>query len=105
MSLLVTGVGALVLFYCWRYFRDDEPGLGRFAATLAGFAGAIGLVAADDLILLYVFWDSPRSSRTCSSATSRFERDTYALSLVLCVALLSFVGSVSVARFVSRRPE
>ncbi|HVD79860.1 MAG TPA: hypothetical protein VNB87_04950 [Propionibacteriaceae bacterium] len=42
MSLLVTGVGALVLFYCWRYFRDDEPGLGKFAATLTGFAGAIG---------------------------------------------------------------
>ena len=57
MSLLVTGVGALVLFYCWRYFRDDEPGLGKFAATLTGFAGAIGLVAADDLILLYVLWD------------------------------------------------
>jgi multisubunit Na+/H+ antiporter MnhF subunit len=27
------------------------------------------------------------------------------LSLVLCLTLLSFVGSVSVARFVSRRPE
>jgi multicomponent Na+:H+ antiporter subunit A len=58
MSLLVTGVGALVLFYCWRYFSDDEPGLGRFAATLTGFAGAMnGLVVADGLILLYVFWE------------------------------------------------
>src|SRR5829696_5346414 len=58
MSLLVTGVGALVLFYCWGYFSDDEPGLGRFAATLTGFAGAMnGLVVADDLILLYVFWE------------------------------------------------
>jgi multicomponent Na+:H+ antiporter subunit A len=57
-SLLVTGVGALVLFYCWGYFRDDEPGLGRFAATLTAFAGAMhGLVVADDLILLYVFWE------------------------------------------------
>ena len=45
MSLLVTGVGALVLFYCWGYFRDDDPGLGRFAATLTAFAGAMhGLV-------------------------------------------------------------
>ena len=58
MSLLVTGVGALVLFYCWGYFSDDEPGLGRFAATLTAFAGAMnGLVVADDLILLYVFWE------------------------------------------------
>ena len=36
MSPLLTGVGALVLFYCWRYFSDDEPGIGRFAATLMG---------------------------------------------------------------------
>ena len=34
-----------------------------------------------------------------------YEQDTYALALVLCLSLLSFVGSVSVARFVSRRPE
>jgi multicomponent Na+:H+ antiporter subunit A len=58
MSLLVSGVGALVLFYCWGYFSDKEPGLGRFGATLTGFAGAMnGLVVADDLILLYVFWE------------------------------------------------
>ena len=31
MALLVTGVGCLVLFYCARYFDDDEPGLGGFA--------------------------------------------------------------------------
>ncbi|WP_326555723.1 Na+/H+ antiporter subunit A [Micromonospora sp. NBC_01813] len=58
MVLLVGGVGALVLIYCARYFAPGEPGLGRFTAVFAGFAGAmLGLVLADDLILLYIFWE------------------------------------------------
>lgn len=58
MTYVVAGIGALVLFYCARYFRPDEPGLGSFAAVLTGFAGAmLGLVLADDLVLLYVFWE------------------------------------------------
>ncbi|ROO58864.1 multisubunit sodium/proton antiporter MrpA subunit /multisubunit sodium/proton antiporter MrpB subunit [Micromonospora sp. Llam0] len=58
MVLLVGGVGALVLIYCARYFAPGEPGLGRFTANFVGFAGAmLGLVLADDLILLYVFWE------------------------------------------------
>ncbi|WFE27453.1 Na+/H+ antiporter subunit A [Solwaraspora sp. WMMD791] len=58
MVLLVGGVGALVLIYCARYFTADEPGLGRFTAVFVGFAGAmLGLVIADDLILLYIFWE------------------------------------------------
>jgi multicomponent Na+:H+ antiporter subunit A len=59
MAVLVTGIGALVLFYASRYFHSDESGLGAFAASLTGFAGAMhGLVVADDLILLYVFWEA-----------------------------------------------
>ncbi len=62
LSLLLTfvaaGVGALVLAYCARYFRDDEDALGRFAAVLVAFAGAmLGLVLSDDLLLMYVFWE------------------------------------------------
>ncbi|MCW2740339.1 MAG: hypothetical protein JWR45_761 [Blastococcus sp.] len=57
-GLLVTGVGALVLVYCARYFEPGEEGTGRFAATLTAFAGSmLGLVLADDLLLLYVFWE------------------------------------------------
>ncbi|MDP9434588.1 MAG: Na+/H+ antiporter subunit A [Actinomycetota bacterium] len=55
---LVSGVGTLVFLYCARYFSPDAAGLGRFAAVLTGFAGAmLGLVLADDLLLLYVFWE------------------------------------------------
>ncbi|HEX5541383.1 MAG TPA: Na+/H+ antiporter subunit A [Micromonospora sp.] len=59
MVLLVGGVGALVLIYCARYFTGDEPGLARFTAVFVGFAGAmLGLVIADDLLLLYIFWEA-----------------------------------------------
>ncbi|ASW54107.1 Na+/H+ antiporter subunit A [Plantactinospora sp. KBS50] len=58
LLLLVGGVGALVLVYCTRYFPSGEPELGRFAAAFVGFAGAMtGLVMADNLLLLYVFWE------------------------------------------------
>lgn len=58
MMLIVTGIGALVLFYCTWYFSDDEPGLTAFAGHFVAFAGAmLGLVLADDLLVLYVFWE------------------------------------------------
>jgi len=59
LALIVTGVGALVLLYCTHYFRDDEPALGRFAALLLAFAGVmLGLVTADDVFLLFIFWEA-----------------------------------------------
>ncbi|RJK96132.1 Na+/H+ antiporter subunit A [Vallicoccus soli] len=58
LAALVTGVGALVLVYCSRYFGAASPGLARFAGVLVAFAGAmLGLVLADDVLLLYVCWE------------------------------------------------
>ena len=58
MVALVSGVGSLVIAYCAAYFDADDPSVGRFAGVLTGFAGAmLGLVLADDLLLLYVFWE------------------------------------------------
>ncbi|MDO8147367.1 Na+/H+ antiporter subunit A [Isoptericola sp. b515] len=58
LLLVVGGVGALVLLYCSAYFSRDAFGTGRFAGTLTAFAGAMmGLVTADDLLLLFVFWE------------------------------------------------
>jgi multicomponent Na+:H+ antiporter subunit A len=58
LVLLVGGVGALVLLYCARYFPAAGFELPRVTALLLGFAGAmLGLVLADDLLLLYVFWE------------------------------------------------
>ncbi|MEZ5247508.1 MAG: hydrogen gas-evolving membrane-bound hydrogenase subunit E [Acidimicrobiales bacterium] len=54
---IVSGVGVLVMAYASQYF-GDEDGLGRFAALLTIFAGAMtGLVSADSLILIFVFWE------------------------------------------------
>lgn len=58
MSLIVLGIGALVLAYCARYFSEDSPDTGSFGAQLVAFAGAMyGLVVADDLLLLFIFWE------------------------------------------------
>ncbi|MDV6268251.1 Na+/H+ antiporter subunit A [Rhodococcus sp. ACPA4] len=58
MAVLVLGVGTLILIYCARYFNDDEPRLGIFAAEMVAFAGAMfGLVTSDNMLLLYMFWE------------------------------------------------
>jgi multicomponent Na+:H+ antiporter subunit A len=57
LALLITGIGAFVVLYAARYMRDD-PKLHRFLATLMLFMAAmLGAVLADDLILLFVFWE------------------------------------------------
>lgn len=58
MSLLILGVGSLVLVYCARYFKNQDPDLGGFGAQLLAFAGAMfGLVTSDDLLMLFIFWE------------------------------------------------
>ncbi len=57
MVALVGGIGVLIFVYAWRYF-DEREGLGRFASYLVLFAGSMfGLVVADNLLLLFVFWE------------------------------------------------
>lgn len=58
LALIVTGIGALVLAYCRWYFAADPPQL-RVVGLLTAFCAAmIGLVTADDLIAIYVFWEA-----------------------------------------------
>jgi len=57
MVALVGGIGVLVFVYAWGDF-DHREGLGRFTAHLVMFSGAMfGLVVADNLLLLFVFWE------------------------------------------------
>ncbi|WP_102145296.1 Na+/H+ antiporter subunit A [Mycobacterium hubeiense] len=63
MSVLVLAIGALVLFYCADYFHHHdghiEKRLPSFAAELVAFSGSMfGLVVADNLLVLYVFWET-----------------------------------------------
>lgn len=57
-ALLVTGAGALVLLYCRNYFDDEDNGLARFGGVFVGFAASmLGLVLADNVYLMFVFWE------------------------------------------------
>ncbi|NRA99777.1 MAG: DUF4040 domain-containing protein [Rhodobacteraceae bacterium] len=56
-ALLITGIGALIHLYSARYLRG-HPQFGRFALYLTAFELAmLGLVLADSLITLFVFWE------------------------------------------------
>ncbi|WP_232662372.1 hydrogen gas-evolving membrane-bound hydrogenase subunit E [Pseudonocardia sp. TRM90224] len=58
MIVLVSGVGAVIIVYCAGYFERRAEEAPRSAALLLAFAGAmLGLVLADDLFTLYVFWE------------------------------------------------
>lgn len=57
MVVLVSGIGALVFVYAWHYF-GSAPTAGRAAGLLTLFSGSmLGLVLADNLLLLFVFWE------------------------------------------------
>ena len=57
-GLMVAGVGTLVVVYAAGYFGDPAR-RGRFLAFLLAFAvSMLGLVLADDLILLFLFWEA-----------------------------------------------
>ena len=57
MALLVSGIGALIVIYAGGYMAGDKQ-IGRFFMLLFLFMGAmLGLVLADNVIILYVFWE------------------------------------------------
>jgi multicomponent Na+:H+ antiporter subunit F len=72
------------------------------SAMMAVFRVLTGPTILDRMVALEVFLVTVMCGLLVEMA---YEQDTYALTLVLCLALLGFVGSVSVARFASRRPE
>lgn len=56
-ALLITGIGALVMLYAARYLAGHVH-QGRFSLYLTAFMLAmLGLVTADNLLLLFVFWE------------------------------------------------
>ncbi|MCS7465853.1 putative monovalent cation/H+ antiporter subunit A [Stieleria sp. ICT_E10.1] len=56
-GLMVTGIGALILVYAGAYLRGDDR-LGRLWMLLLLFMAAmLGLVLADNLLTLFIFWE------------------------------------------------
>ena len=57
-ALLILGIGALVVLYAAYYLHHDDPS-ARFFQFLLLFMGAmLGIVLADNLVLLVVFWEA-----------------------------------------------
>ncbi|WP_368498273.1 Na+/H+ antiporter subunit A [Herbiconiux sp. A18JL235] len=120
LSLVVLGVGALVLVYCARYFSPREPQLGRFAALLLAFAGVMyGLVTADDIYVMFMFWEitSVLSYLLIGHYTARKESRGAALQALLVttfgglamlvgiILLTVDAGTTSLAELVAAPPE
>jgi len=56
-TLLITGIGTLVVIYAGGYLRGHAR-LGEFFAILFAFMGAmLGVVLSDNVIALFVFWE------------------------------------------------
>ena len=120
LTLVVTGVGALVLVYCAAYFRPGDRGIGRFVGILMAFAGSMyGLVLADDVYLLFVFWEATSvfSYLLIGHARTRLRSRQAALQALLVttlggltmlvglVMLAQFGGTTSLSELVANPPE
>jgi len=58
MSVVVAGIGVVVLLYAASYFASTARDLGRLAGLLVLFGGSmLGLVQADHLLVLYTCWE------------------------------------------------
>ncbi|PWZ88476.1 proton-conducting transporter membrane subunit, partial [Staphylococcus pseudintermedius] len=56
-SLLITGIGSLVVLYSISYLSQSEQ-LGHFYCYLLMFMSAmLGVVLSDNLLVLYFFWE------------------------------------------------
>ncbi|MFP4438176.1 MAG: putative monovalent cation/H+ antiporter subunit A [Chloroflexaceae bacterium] len=56
-ALLITGIGTLVILYTAGYLAEDEHIDRFYAFTLIFMASMLGLVLANNVITLYVFWE------------------------------------------------
>jgi multicomponent Na+:H+ antiporter subunit A len=57
-ALLITGIGALVVFYSIFYLDKMKEQLNTFYVYLLLFMGAmLGVVLSDNLIVMYAFWE------------------------------------------------
>jgi multicomponent Na+:H+ antiporter subunit A len=85
MALLISGIGALVVVFAAGYL-GDHPHLGRFYAWLFIFMAAmLGVVLADHLLLVFVFWELTSLS---SFMLIGFEHDQAAARAAALQALL-----------------
>lgn len=119
LALIVTGIGALVLFYCRWYFKPGAAAT-RSLGLLTWFAGTmLGLVTADNLILLYVFWelttvfsyllignDFTRKANRSAALTALIVTTVGGLAMLVGIVILGVKsGSFSLAAIAANQPE
>ncbi len=106
-ALLATGIGFLVLVYSSRYLRlhlehegRPESEETRFYGFMLFFMGAmVGLAMAQDLVLVFVFWDLTAVASYYLIAYDRHDPDARASALMALVvtgvtAVLLLVGAL-----------
>ena len=106
-ALLATGIGFLVLVYSSRYLRlhlghegRPESEETRFYGFMLFFMGTmVGLAMAQDLVLLFVFWDLTAVASYYLIAYDRHDRDARASALMALVvtgvtAVLLLIGAL-----------
>ncbi|MGP4025386.1 hydrogen gas-evolving membrane-bound hydrogenase subunit E [Actinomadura sp. 3N407] len=98
MLLLVGGVGAVALCYAGWYFEGPER---LVIGTLVAFAGAMtGLVLADNLLVLYVFWELTTLSSFILIGTTRPDRAEDRRAAAQALLMTTAFGLVMLAGFV-----
>ncbi|MCK9510501.1 MAG: DUF4040 domain-containing protein [Pigmentiphaga sp.] len=56
-ALLITGIGTLIFLYTGRYLQDDPRSRQLVTLLLLFMMAMLGAVTADDVILLFIFWE------------------------------------------------
>lgn len=117
LAMIVSWIGFLVLLYSRWYFEGLRS--GRSAGILTVFAGTmLGLVTADDLVLLFVFWelttilsyllighDSSRRANRGAAQTALIVTTTGGLIMLLgIVAIWQTSGTLSLAAIIADPP-
>ncbi|XKE46329.1 monovalent cation/H+ antiporter subunit A [Halomonas organivorans] len=56
-NLLILGIGLLILLYAHFYLAPEEPYARFYAYLILFMASMVGIVMADNLLLLWLFWE------------------------------------------------
>jgi NADH-quinone oxidoreductase subunit L len=122
MLLVVTGVGSAIHIYSFGYMRDDR-GMGRYFACMSLFMfSMIGIVLANNLVMLFIFWElvgvssylligfwyeQPSAADACKKAfiSNRLGDFGFILGIILVWALLGSVQFDELQARLAKTPE
>jgi len=100
-TLLITGIGTLVILYSVFYLSKTKEKLNNFYVYILLFMGAmLGVVLSDNLIVLYVFWEiTSISSALLISYWYQREKSIYGAQKSMYITVfggLSMLGGFSI---------